>query len=75
MNNERKQFDPTDYKIIIQRLVGYADGTLFSGRVVELPDVEVFTASPELAYRRACMVITELQEDSENFPPPSGRDE
>ena len=67
------KFDSADYNIVIQK--SNVDGeTLFSARVKELPDVEVFEASAEAAYASALEAITALaglaEEMGHQFPAP-----
>jgi len=66
--------DATKYTVSIQKRD--VDGeTMFSARVKELPDVEVFEATSEQAYSVALQIITSLaslaDEDGRKFPAPS----
>jgi hypothetical protein len=68
------QFDPTDYRIVIQRkdVEGHF---YFVGSVSEFPDVEVFEDSSADAYNAIVGILADLKETSDKdgkpFPSPN----
>jgi hypothetical protein len=73
MKKEATNFDPSAFGIMIRRK-NVEGHWYFSGSVAELPDVEVFEDSYEVAYEETLNVITSLKlvanEQHRPFPKP-----